>query len=456
MSSKRAKYLDAILIAICSIFVALLPYACKWMTMMPQSAYYTFSIVFVVVAIIAAIICLCVCQKKDGKESSKQYWQWPIYSLILAVSFFSLTRIYPSIRYDDESQTYSFEGRMNQLDSLRLRADKGDLDAMLQLSEDLIQPLPVDPFTDDLSLVDYREAEKYLQRASEEMDSPEAYATLAWMKNGGYGRMRSRKQAIQDIAEGLKIDPTNPTILRAIEFLDFSEDEFPQAVRALNLKKQKDAEERLVKLDNLKKAEQIIAVYREKSKEPIDSTDLISYCIKSLPILSVLDVSDAKFKFDLAIMCLIADEHDKGYDYVKNSVNKRGQPSAITRVLFSEKQVYNEQQERIDSILWYTDNSTIDTILGKYAQLLKLDDYYIQAMKLELLKRDDRFKTTKELKDSPEFKSILSTTMQLGQEFIDTPARNNGILHPIPGVVMHVSMKYDQLTTTYHYTSVEL
>ena len=163
MSSKHVKFIHAILIALCSIFVAILPYACKWITMMPQSAYRTFSIIFFVVAIIAAIICLCVRKKKDGEESSNQYWQWPIYSLILGVSFLSLTFIYPSIRYD-ELQTYSFEGRMNQLDSLRFRADQGDLDAMLQLSEDLIQPLPIDPFTNDLSLVDYREAEKYLQQ----------------------------------------------------------------------------------------------------------------------------------------------------------------------------------------------------------------------------------------------------------------------------------------------------
>ncbi len=455
MSSKHVKFIDAILIALCSIFVAILPYACKWITMMPQSAYRTFSIIFFVVAIVAAIICLCVRKKKDGEESSIQYWQWPIYSLILGVSFLSLTFIYPSIRYD-ELQTYSFEGRMNQLDSLRFRADKGDLDAMLQLSEDLIQPLPIDPFTIDLSLVDYREAEKYLQKASEEMDSPEAYATLAWMKNGGYGRMKSRKQAINDIAEGLRIDPTNSLILRAIEFLDFTEDELPEAVRALNLKKQRDEEEELVKLDNLKKAEQIIAVYQEKCKEPVDSTDLINYCTKSLPILSALDISDAKLVYDLAVMCLIAEVHDKGYDYGKNIVDQNGQPSAITRTLFSEKQFYNEQQERIDSIFRYTDNTTIDMILGKYAQLLKLDNYYIQAMKLERLKRDDRFKTTKELKDSPEFQSILATTMQLGQKFIETPAQNSGILHPIPGVVMHVSMNYDHLSTRYHYTYVEL
>ncbi len=455
MSSKHVKFIHAILIALCSIFVAILPYACKWITMMPQSAYRTFSIIFFVVAIIAAIICLCVRKKKDGEESSNQYWQWPIYSLILGVSFLSLTFIYPSIRYD-ELQTYSFEGRMNQLDSLRFRADKGDLDAMLQLSEDLIQPLPIDPFTNDLSLVDYREAEKYLQKASEEMDSPEAYATLAWMKNGGYGRMKSRKHAINYIAEGSRIDPTNSSILRAIEFLDFTEAELPEAVRALNLKKQKDAEEELVRLENLKKAEQIIAVYQEKCKEPVDSTDLINYCTKSLPILSALDISDANLVYDLAVMCLIAEEHDKGYDYGKSIVDQNGQPSAITRALFSEKQFYSEQQERIDSILWYTDNTTIDTILGKYAQPLKLDDYYIQAMKLERLKRDERFKASKELKDSPEFKSILATTMQLGQEFIDTPANNNGILRPIPGVVMHVSMNYDHLSTRYHYTYVEL
>lgn len=211
-----------------SFLAALVGPACNFMTMIPQIVYYLLSGLFVVLAIIAFLYAL---RDNDGKER-KERFRWALCSLVLSLGFFVCTIIYPSISADEHHATIEFESRIDELDTLRVMADNGDVDAMLALGVLRAQPYTSGNLVEDWSMVDYAEAEKYLEKAAAE-GSADAYAILASMKYQGYGHVKSRQRAIDDVIKGYKIDSCSVSIYHEIAGIGITGEEFPESVRVL-------------------------------------------------------------------------------------------------------------------------------------------------------------------------------------------------------------------------------
>lgn len=400
---------------------ALVGPACKLMTMIPQVIYNVLSGLFFVIAINA---CLYACRVKDGK-SRKERFRWALCSIVLSLGLFVCTIIYPSISTDEHHATIEFESRIDELDTLRVMADNGDVDAMLALGALRAQPYTSGSLVEDWSMVDYAEAEKYLEEAAAE-GSSDAYAILASMKYNGYGHVKSRQRAIDDVIKGYKIDSCSASIYHEIVGIGITEEEFPESVKVLERERKK--QELLESKRNILSS--ILSDFADLYSTG-DTEKIRTYCITMLPVAESLGIDpEPDEEGTLAWMCLFANDYEKGFEYAKDLLEDEN-PSGITRLFYTERQVYDKYQKNIDYVLAHTEDGTIRSLTDKYAQLLGLDQYYCLALRLEQLKREPLGEDSIKLQDTSDFKSLKNAYTSLRQAFIDSPAKK-GTLEPAP------------------------
>ena len=405
-----------------SILVALVPGVCKWVTRMPQSAYWAFAFAFLLLAIIAYVICLR--NKKQEDENLWNRYRLPLYLSILSGAFFLFIFIYPSITVEEQKETVEFMSRVHSLDSLRVEADGGDVDAQLDLGIAVSHPAGTTNLVEDWSLINFQEADKYFEMAASR-NSADAYAYLADMKFRGYGKMKSRKRAIDDVKEGYRKDSTNATILSLVERFGISKEEFPEGVRAVE-KLHADQRESRAEFDR------IIQGYLNMTIPPVDVVGVSEYCSEMLPRIEGLDVDySGEEQVILAEMCFYAGEYEKGYEYAK-SLFHGDDPVQISRILFTGRQVYSERQRSIHTVLENTEDAVLKGLSDTYGQALGLDRYYMKALELELMKRQftgivilDKNNNRIPLKEFKEFKEFQDSFSSLSQEFVEMPAKES-------------------------------
>lgn len=426
---------DNILSFVCnSVLVAFIPNICKWMTAIPQPVYYYMAGFCLLFAIIAMFVSLN--QPSEKVENSIQRFKWSLYSLILSIAFISCTFIYPSISVPDSEQTNEFISKFKEIDSLKVLADNGNVNAMIDLGIAYSGY-----YESEMAFVNYPEAEKYFEMAAVEAHSAKAYALLAQLKYRGYGRKKSRQRALEDLAHGYQIDSCNFDIFKLLAEMKVREHELPEVV---------GGEERWLGnyLINRICLQQIINQFESLCNSPIvDNDQIVAFCSSKLPEIDSLariafntpftsvtlesddfslnDIQGTKNK--VAFMCLYANEHTKSFEYVKDYLDRYDSSGDFSRSLFTEKQRYSERQERIDTVLTRTVNGMLNLMVDHYSQPLGLDPYYQQALRLEQLKR----KVNGGLKDDDAFKELHNNYTDLIDSFIHTPAKV-GPISPLP------------------------
>ena len=428
-----------------SVLVALIPTICKWMTSIPQPVYVLLAVLCLLLSIIALLICRY--KYKEKAESFIQLIQsfrWFLYSVILSVACFVCTFIYPSINVPESKQTFEFLTQKNEIDSLKVLADKGNVDAMIDLGIAYSRS-----YESEKAFINYSEAEKYFELAAEAR-SAKAYAMLAQLKYRGYGKKKSRQRALEDLVNGYQIDSCNFDIFKIMAEMNVTEQELPIVVKT-EYRWMSDYFIDRIYLDH------ILKQFWNLCNPPVDSAQIVLFCSTKLPEIdslainvlntpfksaniisgdfTIIDIDKAKNI--IALMCLYVNDHPKGFEYVKDYLDCFDGSGQLSRVLFTEKQLYSERQERIDTVLIRTEDGTIDNLLeNTYYQPLGLDSYYQLALRLEQLKRT----INGNLKDNEEFHNLYNNYLSLIDTFINTPAKAG----PIPSLpYLHVQIRPD-------------
>ena len=313
------------IISLCigNLVAVLIPVLCKWMTMMPQKVYIILAASFCVLSCMGIIV-VSVLKRRQARSFMEKY-QWPFYSLVLSAAFFLCTLIYPSIHVSDDISDLSYSARIRNLDSLTVKAESGNVNAMLMLGALYSQPASSGVSDRDKSFIDYGQAEKYLEMAAEE-GSADAYAILALMDYYGQGRRPSRKSAINALSNGFDIDPDNANILKGLRTLEVSEDEFPAGAGKIREMDEKQREtERIQEIREEKRRERvnhILADLERLETLPIDSVSIRSFSLKEIPELEAVALDYPVLYDHLSRMCFYAGDHAKAFSFAQQYINR--------------------------------------------------------------------------------------------------------------------------------------
>lgn len=385
-------------VTIGGFLMGIIPYICKWMTIMPQRAYYILSSIFGVIAIVGVIIVKLIERKQKGDCSAVRQddadihhrldrLQWPLYSLILSIMFFLCTIIFPVIHESGDEERIPFGYKIRQLDSLKVQAEKGDPHAMYLLGNIYAH---MGLGEKDYVFVNYGEADKYFSMAVDS-GSAEACVELAAMIDNGLGCKASRRRAIDELRAGFKSDPQNEILIKALIDLNISEKDFPEGASQMAAYKLKLAEDQRI-LYNEKVAfsdltNKLYKEFERIGKPPIDSVAMLQFCSRAIPQLRDSRFSSWQSYELLSSMCLFTKDYDAGLKYAEHLKETDSNKKELYNLFFSAQQKYCEGQQKIDSVLQFSDDTIVEYLTSVDPDSIKVDPFFVVALRLENLKR---------------------------------------------------------------------
>ena len=355
-----------------SILAALIPFLCKWLTLMPQRVYYILAGLFFVLALIALLYNVLKNRRLPSlKEGGTKFI---IYCLIIAIAFIVCTWVFPVITVLESEQKKDFYALKEKYQDLRKKADGGSVDDMMRLASICYDK---DEQWDE-TFLNYKEAEKYLEMAADS-GCVEAHCYLARMKYYGLGRRASRSRAIEDLRKAYSLDASCPLLFETLYLVKVSPEEFPEGYNlCLSEVKRIRENERRAQIESQNKRKEY-TIYEDCLQEaissPLDTMRLAEFISVNLPLLKDAAPNNPQLYSILASMCLLSGDYESAYSYSSSYERFTGDKHLYHNLLFSLQQIYSEEMRQIDSILAKSDPVILDELAEK-AGKLNLDPFF--------------------------------------------------------------------------------